>query len=118
VAARLAAFEHAVLDPREGGRFYECAEDGSERDWGYVRAMDRPARLLLNVAPTSQWRFAPDPAKAKEVELTFSAESELRQGHARASRIRVASRGRGRNAGVRGLRWGLALAPEIYRAAA
>ena len=37
----------AILESREGGRWYERADDGSECDWGYVREIDRPTRILL-----------------------------------------------------------------------
>jgi uncharacterized protein YndB with AHSA1/START domain len=63
-----------MLEPREGGRWYERADDGSECDWGYVRELDRPERLLLAWHLTPEWKFDPDPAKATEVEVTFSAE--------------------------------------------
>jgi uncharacterized protein YndB with AHSA1/START domain len=65
----------AVLEPREGGRWYERAEDGSECDWGYVREVDAPARLLLAWQLTPQWQFDPDRAQATEVEVTFTAEN-------------------------------------------
>ena len=65
-----------VLEVREGGRFYERAEDGSECDWGFVREVERPERLLLAWHLTPEWKFDPDPAKATEVEVTFSAENE------------------------------------------
>jgi len=66
----------AILEPREGGRWYERAADGSECDWGYVREVDRPHRILLAWHLTPQWQFDPDAAKATEVEVTFTAESD------------------------------------------
>jgi uncharacterized protein YndB with AHSA1/START domain len=65
-----------VLEVREGGRFYERAEDGSECDWGFVRAVERPDRLLLAWHLTPEWKFDPDPARATEVEVTFTAEND------------------------------------------
>jgi uncharacterized protein YndB with AHSA1/START domain len=41
-----------------------------------VRELDRPDRILLAWHLTPEWRFDPDPAKATEVEVSFSAESE------------------------------------------
>jgi uncharacterized protein YndB with AHSA1/START domain len=64
----------AILEPRQGGRWYERADDGSECDWGYVREIDRPERILLAWHLTPEWKFDPDPAKATEVEVRFSAE--------------------------------------------
>jgi uncharacterized protein YndB with AHSA1/START domain len=66
----------AILEPREGGRWYERANDGSECDWGYVREVDRPARIRLAWHLTPEWKFDPDPAKATEVEVTFTAEND------------------------------------------
>ena len=66
----------AILEPREGGRWYERAEDGSECDWGYVREIDRPDRILLAWHLTPEWKFDPDPAKATEVEVLFTAEED------------------------------------------
>ena len=43
----------AVLEPREGGRWYARAGDGSECDWGYVRALDPPERIVL------AWQLTP-----------------------------------------------------------
>jgi uncharacterized protein YndB with AHSA1/START domain len=64
----------AFLEPRVGGRWYERAEDGSECDWGHVRELDPPARILLAWHLTPDWEYDPDPAKATEVEVLFSAE--------------------------------------------
>jgi len=65
-----------VLEAREGGRWYERAEDGSECDWGYVREVDPPDRILLAWHLTPEWKFDPDPAKATEVEVLFNAEDD------------------------------------------
>jgi uncharacterized protein YndB with AHSA1/START domain len=64
----------ALLEPREGGRWFERAEDGSECDWGYVRELDAPERILLAWHLTPDWKFDPSPSKATEVEVTFTAE--------------------------------------------
>jgi uncharacterized protein YndB with AHSA1/START domain len=66
----------AVLEPREGGRWYERAEDGGECDWGYVRELDAPNRIVLAWHLTPDWKFDPDPHRATEVEVTFSAEDD------------------------------------------
>jgi uncharacterized protein YndB with AHSA1/START domain len=64
----------AVLEAHEGGRWYERADDGSECDWGYVRALLPPERIVLAWHLSPEWSFDPDPAKATEVEVTFAAE--------------------------------------------
>ena len=66
----------AILEPRVGGRWYERAGDGRECDWGYVRELDRPERILLAWHLTPEWKFDPDPAKATEVEVLFTAEED------------------------------------------
>lgn len=65
-----------TIEPREGGRWYERAVDGSECDWGYVRELDPPHRILLAWHLNPMFEFDPDPAKATEVEVTFSAEEK------------------------------------------
>lgn len=64
----------AFLEPHEGGRWYERTEDGSECDWGFVREVARPDRILLAWQLTPDWKFDPDPAKATEVEVLFDAQ--------------------------------------------
>ena len=64
----------AILEPREGGRWYERDENGVECDWGHVREVQRPDLIVLAWQLTPEWRFDPDPAKATEVAVTFAAE--------------------------------------------
>ena len=62
------------LEPREGGRWYERAEDGAECEWGQVLEVDRPNRILLAWQLTPEWKFDPDTEKATQVEVSFIAE--------------------------------------------
>jgi len=64
----------AVLEPRDGGRWYERSEDGEECDWGRVVEVDRPNRILLTWQLTPEWKFDPDEANATHVEVTFEPE--------------------------------------------
>ncbi len=59
-----------VMEPREGGRWFERGEDGSECQWGKVLAWEPPARVLLAWQITSQWQF--DPNLVTEVEIRFT----------------------------------------------
>ncbi len=64
----------AVIEQREGGRWYEIGQDGSECDWGRVLAWEPPSRLLLAWQVNSRWQF--DPALLTEVEVRFHPEGE------------------------------------------
>jgi uncharacterized protein YndB with AHSA1/START domain len=61
----------AVLEPREGGRWYERGVDGSECQWGRVLAFDPPTRLVLAWHIGGDWQYDADPAHASEVEVGF-----------------------------------------------
>lgn len=71
-----------VLEPREGGRWFERGIDGAECPWGTVRIWSPPERLVL------VWQLGPDwshdPALDTEVEVTFHAEET---GHTRVELI-------------------------------
>jgi uncharacterized protein YndB with AHSA1/START domain len=66
----------AVLDPREGGRWYERGVDGSECEWGQVITYDAPERLVLDWQIGADWRYDPD--VHSEVEVRFIADGETR----------------------------------------
>ena len=62
----------AVIEPREGGRWFERAADGTECDWGRVLAWDPPARVLLSWEITGDWRH--DESIHTQVDVRFVAE--------------------------------------------
>lgn len=67
-----AAAKAAVLEPRDGGRWYEIGEDGSECNWGKVLVWDPPHRLVLAWQIAADWQY--DPSIESEVEVRFTAD--------------------------------------------
>ncbi|HEV7655842.1 MAG TPA: SRPBCC family protein [Mycobacteriales bacterium] len=64
--------ETVIIEPYEGGRWYEKQADGSDPEWGRVLAWEPPGRLLLAWAVGGDWKPDPDPAHWSEVEVLFS----------------------------------------------
>jgi uncharacterized protein YndB with AHSA1/START domain len=64
----------AVIEPREGGRWFERCEDGSECDWGRVLAWEPPSRVVLAWQLNAQWQF--DPNLVTELEIRFVPDGE------------------------------------------
>jgi DNA-binding transcriptional ArsR family regulator len=69
------AGREAVLEPFQGGRWYERAANGVETDWGAVLVWQPPHRLVLSFQVSPRWTHEPDPARGSEIEVTFTPES-------------------------------------------
>jgi uncharacterized protein YndB with AHSA1/START domain len=63
-------FETVVIEPFEGGRWFERDAKGRETEWGKVLAYEAPHRLLLAWQISADWTF--DPELLTEVEVTFA----------------------------------------------
>ena len=67
-----ADLDRPVIEPREGGRWYELDVDGSECDIGKVRIWEPPSRLVLIWQLTPEFQYDPD--LVTEVEVLFTPE--------------------------------------------
>jgi DNA-binding transcriptional ArsR family regulator/uncharacterized protein YndB with AHSA1/START domain len=65
-----------ILEPYQGGRWYERGADGTETDWGTVLAWQPPHRILLTWQVGPQWTYEPDPARGSEIAVTFTPEED------------------------------------------
>ncbi|SFK44546.1 SRPBCC family protein [Cellulomonas sp. KH9] len=63
-------FVDVVVEPREGGRWYERDADGAECTWGRVLAWEPPGRLVLAWQISADWAY--DPGLLTEVEVRFT----------------------------------------------
>lgn len=63
-----------VIEPAQGGRWFETGEDGSECQWGRVVAWEPPSRLVLSWQIDRNFQFDPD--LMTEVEVRFSPDGD------------------------------------------
>lgn len=67
-----------VVEPKDGGRWYEVGADGTECDTGRVTVYDPPHRLILAWHLDADFQYDPDPEHASEVEVRFIADGSDR----------------------------------------
>ena len=63
-----------VVEPRDGGRWYDVGEDGTEMEWGRVISWERPERLLLAWQLNAEWTY--DPSFETMIEIRFTPDGE------------------------------------------
>ena len=63
-----------VFEPRVGGHIIDRATDGSECRWARVLAYEPPRRVCFSWDINLRWQLETDPAKASEIEVTFTEE--------------------------------------------
>ena len=63
-----------VIEPAEGGRWFEIGEDGSEYEWGRVLDWSPPERVVLAWQLTADWAY--DPEFETTVEVRFIADGD------------------------------------------
>ena len=66
----------AILEPRQGGRWFERGVDGSECEWGRVLAWDPPHHVAVSWNIDGDFKLQPDPAKSSRVDVHFSTSDE------------------------------------------
>jgi uncharacterized protein YndB with AHSA1/START domain len=66
-----AALKTAIIEPRQGGRWYGIDVDGGEDEWGDVLAWEPPTRLVLAWRIGADWKY--DKTRLTEVEVNFTA---------------------------------------------
>ena len=65
-------FSSVVIEPKEGGRWFERDDEGGECDWGRVLVWDPPRRAVLAWQISAEWAF--DPNLTTELEIRFLPE--------------------------------------------
>src|SRR5262249_18671717 len=61
----------AILEAREGGRWFERGADGSECEWGRVLVYAPPTRVAVSWHLGPDYVYDPDPSKASRGQVAF-----------------------------------------------
>ena len=61
-----------VFEPRVGCHIIDRGTDGSECRWARVLAYEPPSRVCFSWDINLRWQLETDPAKASEIEVTFT----------------------------------------------
>ena len=69
--------QDVVIEPRDGGRWFEIGEDGSEYEWGRVLSWSPPERLVLAWQLNADWTFDPDFETTVEVRFVPDGDHTL-----------------------------------------
>ena len=69
-----ADLDRPVIEPREGGRWFELHVDGSECEIGKVAVWEPPSRLVLIWQLTPEFQYDPD--LITEVEVRFTPDGD------------------------------------------
>ena len=67
-----------VFEPRVGGHIIDRGTDGTECRWSRVLAYEPPSRVCFSWDINLRWQLETDPAKASEIEVTFSEDGPER----------------------------------------
>lgn len=68
----------AVIEPCEGGRWYEIGEDGVECQWGEVLAFEPASRLILAWRIGADWQYHKDLLTGAEIQFIPAGRGETR----------------------------------------
>lgn len=63
-----------IVEPREGGRWFEVGDDGSEQEWGRVLKWSPPDQVVLAWQLNADWAY--DPEFETTVEVHFVADGD------------------------------------------
>jgi len=72
------AWVDVVIEPHEGGRWYERGQDGNDCDWGRVLVWDPPLRLVLSWQIGVTFAAQSDPGLASRVDVRFESDGPSR----------------------------------------
>jgi len=69
-------YDSVLIEPHEGGRWYERSKTGVECVWGSVLVYEPPRRLVLSWLLDGEFEVDDDGSRATEVEIRFVPEGD------------------------------------------